>query len=56
MQPRTKIPTPTQTDSEFKNFDNFMRVLITKLPKKKAKATPTAPVQSQPLRRTRPRP
>lgn len=33
MRPRTKLPIPEPTGTEFENFDRLMKILITKKPR-----------------------
>ncbi len=39
MRPRTKLPIPEPSGTEFQNFDRFMRILVTKKPAKHAKTS-----------------
>lgn len=32
MRPRTKLPIPEPTGTEFENFDRLMKILVTKKP------------------------
>ena len=51
MRPRTKLPIPEPTGSEFHNFDRLMKILIKKKPPVKA----AEPAKDQERRRL-PRP
>jgi hypothetical protein len=51
MRPRTKLPIPEPTGSEFHNFDRLMKILITK----KSRTAKVQPAKSQ-RRRRLPRP
>jgi len=53
-QPRTKLPIPEPTESEFENFDRLMGILLSK-PKPKSEAK-SAPRKGQRGRRRLPRP
>lgn len=53
MRPRTKITLPNPSESEFENFDRFVRIVLSK--PKPAKAAPEK-AKSQSAKRPLPRP
>jgi hypothetical protein len=51
MRPRTKIPIPNTTGTEFERFDDFVKVLLTK-----KKPEMEKPTKRQARKRSLPRP
>jgi len=51
MRPRTKLPIPEPTGTEFENFDRLLRILVTKPPQPKKVAALQKPAKRQRLPR-----
>jgi hypothetical protein len=54
MRPRTKLPIPEPTGSEFENFDRLMKLLVSKSPK--PRPAKERPAKAQDRERRLPRP